>query len=101
MFTCIASVGAISERYEFRKESILCRAATVEGFDLVGRSVECKRGLVRMTVALRTPSIGEVENIHTQMACFIAADIADMRTPVGRKNASGNGGSYLWEISRL
>jgi hypothetical protein len=37
-----------------------------------------------MTSALRTFSIGEVENIHTQMRSPIAADIAGMRTPVVR-----------------
>ena len=67
----------------------------------MGRSVEYKRGWVRMASALRTFSIGEIENIHMRMGYPIAADFADISTPVWAKNASGNGGSDLWEISRL
>ena len=57
----------------------------------MGRSVECKRGWVRMASALRTFSIGEIENIHTRMGYPIAADVADIRTPVGRKMPVGMG----------
>ena len=44
-----------------------------------------------MTSALRTFGIGTIENIHTRMGYPIAADVADIRTPVGRKILVGMG----------
>jgi hypothetical protein len=57
----------------------------------VGWNVEYKRGWPRMTSALRTFSIGEIEKIHARMGYPIAADVADIRTPVGRKMPVGMG----------